>query len=119
VAQQIVEFSQQLLGGYVKQFDGALQTFATNHQVDGRVVAAVKGLSLDAVGTKRFHLVLHQTDEWGDDDGCARHGEGGNLITDALSATRGHEHQSIVALEDMSYDFFLVFTERIIAKMSS
>ena len=117
MTQQIVNLRQKFFWGDVKEFDASLQAPAADDKVGGRIVAAVESLGLNAIGLEGFHLVFHQTDEWGDYDGCAWHRESWYLITDALSTTCRHQDQCVVTLCDMSYDFFLVVAEGIVTKI--
>ena len=57
------------------------------------------------------HLVLHQGDEWRNDDGHAVHEQRRELIAQALAATRGHEHEDVVSVHKAAYDFLLIALE--------
>ena len=53
----------------------------------------------DAPGLERLHLIRHQRDERGDDEGRAGQHRGGELVDQALAAARGRDQQEPPALE--------------------
>ena len=58
-------------------------------------------------------LILHQCDEGRYDDGRALHDEGRQLVTQGLSPTRGHQHESVASVQQVADDGFLVTFERV------
>ena len=111
MAQQIVDLCHQFLRRDIEEFHVTREAFTADDRIDGRIIAAVEGFGLNTVGTKALDLVFHQADERGDNDGGTRHRQCGNLIADALAATRWHQHQGVLALHDVLDDFLLVLSE--------
>ena len=62
------------------------------------------------------HLVLHQGDERGDDDGRSFHHQGGELVAQGLSAAGGHEHEGVASVDQVPDDPLLVTLESIEAE---
>ena len=62
------------------------------------------------------HLVLHQGDERGDDDGRAFHHQGGELVAQGLAAARRHQDEGVAAIHQMPDDALLVTLERVEAE---
>ena len=48
-----------------------------------------------------IHLVLHQGDQWRDDNGCSIHNQGWQLIAQALTTTCRHQHKRVVAVHQV------------------
>ena len=117
VLEQPVHLSQQLFRRDVQQFQFTLIALAANHGVRIEIVAAIQGFGCDTVGFKGFHLILHQTDERRNHDSRSRHGDGRNLVADALSATGRHEHEGIVASHHPLNDFLLLRTKSLVSKV--
>ena len=61
----------------------------------------------DAAGLEGVDLVLHQRDEWRDDDGQALPHERRQLVAQRLAAARGHDRQHVFAREDGSQRILL------------
>ena len=53
------------------------------------------------------HLVVHQRDQWRNDDGGAGPAQRGNLIADAFAAAGRHQHQRVAAGENVVDHGFL------------
>ncbi len=63
-----------------------------------------------------IHLVLHQGDKRGDNNGGSVHHQRRKLIAKALSAARGHEDKAVVASQKIADDRLLVALELVEAK---
>ncbi len=61
------------------------------------------------------HLVGHQRQQRRHDKPHARSGDGGDLVAERLSAARRHQHEGVVAADDMLDDARLRSPERIVA----
>ena len=77
--------------------------------------AAIDGSSANAQLTKMVHLVLHQGDEWGDDDADTLLCQCRHLEGDTLAAARRHQSQRVVPAGDGVDDFALNAAEVIVA----
>ena len=62
------------------------------------------------------HLVLHQGDERGDDDGRAFHHQGGQLVAEGFAAAGGHQDEGVAPVNQVPDDALLVTLERIEAE---
>ena len=62
------------------------------------------------------HLVLHQGDEGGDDDGRSLHHQGRQLIAQGLAAPRGHEHERVAAGGQVPDNALLIPLEGIVTE---
>ena len=66
------------------------------------------------------YLVVHQRDQWGNNDSdaapCALSRNRGNLVTKRLATAGGHEHQRIAALAYMLNNGLLWPAERVVTK---
>ncbi len=60
-----------------------------------------------AEAAQRVHLVLHERDERAHHDGGAIHHERGQLVAQALAATRGHDDEGVAPVEDALDDGLL------------
>lgn len=65
----------------------------------------------------RIHLVLHQSYKRRYYNGSAVHKERRQLIAQAFTATRRHQHESIFLVEQIADNGLLVAFKRIIAKI--
>ena len=63
------------------------------------------------------HLVLHQGDEWRDNDGRSFHQERRQLVAQAFSATSGHEHKGVVTRKKVADNGLLVSFKRVETKV--
>ena len=117
MTEQVIQFCQQFFWRDIQEFDAAFYALPTYKNVDRRVISTIESFGLDTVSTKRFHLILHQTDQGRYHNGSPWHREGRNLIANAFPATCRHQHQSVLSAHDVSDDFFLIWTERIIAEI--
>ena len=64
VAEQIRYLADEFFGRNIEQFQFARLASSADDEVIGYIVAAVECFSRNAVRLERFHLVVHQTDEW-------------------------------------------------------
>ena len=62
------------------------------------------------------HLVLHQGDEGGDDDGGPFHHQGGELVAQGFSAAGGHQDKRVPPFNQMLDDAQLVTLEGVEAE---
>ena len=67
-------------------------------------------------GGQGIHLILHQGDEWRDDDARALTHERGNLVAQRLAAAGRHQHQRVAATGNAVDDFSLRAAERRVAE---
>ena len=63
------------------------------------------------------HLVLHQGDEWRDNDGRSFHQERRQLVAQAFSATSGHQHKGVVTRKKVADNGLLVSFKRVETKV--
>ena len=115
-----VLFFGQRLGRDVEQFGDTGQQIGFHFGDLGLVERGVQEMGdaflvLDEAADG-IHLVLHQGDQGGDDDGCAGQAKGRQLVAERLAATCGHQHESIAATDQVHDDFFLVAFEGIPAE---
>ena len=71
---------------------------------------------LSAEVADHVDLVLHQGDEWRNDDGRAFRHQCGQLVAKRLAASRGHQYEGVIAAKDAFDDFFLVAFELVEAE---
>ena len=122
---QVVQQAQkarcvQPLGCGVQQGDGA-RLQAQLHVL--RLFIAQAGVEKGRIHpglVQGAHLVVHQRNQWRDDDGHAAalllaH-DGGHLVAQAFAAARGHEHQRIATRHHMRDDSLLRATELLVAE---
>ena len=77
--------------------------------------AAVDGCRLYAYLPQVLHLVLHQGDEWRDDNAQTVHAQRRHLECDALAASCRHESQRVATSTNALDDFTLNAAEIIVA----
>jgi hypothetical protein len=53
-------------------------------------------------------LVVHEGDEWGDDESCAAARDGGQLVAKGFSRSGGHDEQNIATVGGGATDSFLI-----------
>jgi len=61
-------------------------------------------------------LVIHEGDEWGDDEGCAASGERGKLIAEGFARAGGHDEKDVAAVGCGFTDLLLVGAEVAVAE---
>ena len=66
-----------------------------------RVEIGMQRAGGDAKLAQRRHLVVHQRDQRGDDDGGAGAAQRGHLVADAFAAAGRHQHQRVAAGQQM------------------
>ena len=95
-----------------------------------QVVADFRDLSLVEGGVKEMcdafvsgnkasdgiHLVLHERNERGNDNGCAIHHQGRQLVAQRFSSAGGHEYKSISSGGQVAYHLFLTRLEGVKAE---
>jgi hypothetical protein len=54
------------------------------------------------------HLVLHQSNQGRDNDGCSGANQGWQLVAQRLPPAGGHQHKGIPAIKHVADDVFLV-----------
>ena len=62
-------------------------------------------------------MVLHQCDQWGDDDGDSGQQHGGQLVAQGLAFAGGHDDEGVASLEDGPHDLLLRGAEACEAKV--
>ena len=111
----------QRLRSHVEQL-GPAAVHVVHHLLQRRLVERrvkiVRHSALLTESVDHVHLVFHQRDERRHDNCRALHDERRELIAQALSATRGHEHERVVAVEQVTYDGFLVSLELVEAEIA-
>ena len=78
-----------------------------HHMSHGRVCSAA---------SDRIHLILHQSDEWRDDDRGALADQGGQLVAEGLASAGRHKHEGVMTGQDARYDLGLLTLEGVEAK---
>src|SRR5688572_14648023 len=73
---------------------------ATSEAVDARPLLALGERTVDEscrelAGLERIYLVLHQRDQWRDDQGRAAQDHRGELVAERLAAARGHNDHGV------------------------
>ena len=74
-------------------------------------VQEVRHAVLIAEAAQGVHLVLHQRDERAHHDGGAFHHERGQLVAHALASAGGHDHKSVLAIQNALDDGLLFALE--------
>ena len=82
------------------------------------VQGTVDELGVNTVGFQRIHLVFHQRDKGGDDQGEAVQGQRRQLVTEGLAAASGHEDKGVFPVHHRADDLFLQRQEPIEAEVS-
>ena len=107
---------RQGFGSYIEQF-GLTRKYILFHQVDSglveRRIQIVRQSLLLTHAVDDIHLILHQGNQWRNDNGCPLHNQGGQLIAQTLSSTGRHENEGIVTCKDIPDNRFLVSLEGI------
>ena len=97
----------QGLGGYVEELGAACDQILLDllelRAREGRVEEVGYPI-LRAVATYGIHLILHQSDQGGEDDRRPLHQEGRQLIAETLPATRRHEDEAIASSQRVLND---------------
>ena len=106
------DLCDQPFGRHIKKFDVAGQTTPLDDQILIHIVAAVERFGRDTIGFERFHLIIHQTDQRRHHNSRPRQGQSRNLVTQTLPAACRHQHEAIVARDNIVDDFALVRSER-------
>ena len=108
------------LRSHVEQLRLAL-LHVVHHLLDGslvqRGIQIVGHALLLAQAVDHIHLVLHQRNERRDDDGRAFHDERRQLIAQTLAAAGRHQHERVVAGQQITYDGFLIALELVKAEV--
>ena len=61
----------------------------------------------------RIHLVLHQRDQRTNHDRHSVHQQRRQLVAQALSSSRRHQHKRVISGHHIAYDGFLMTLERV------
>ena len=107
----------QAFRGYIEDFDFAAGGLGLHPVHFRRRQGAVDKAGGDAVGVQGVHLVFHQGNEGGDDQGKAGKDKGGQLIAEGFAAAGGHQGQAVAAGQSMADNFLLQRAEIGIAEM--
>src|SRR5690606_29552219 len=79
-------------------------------------LAGMNGASAQPELSELAHLIVHQRNEWTDDEGGPAASQSWQLITQRLSRARGHDEQRVFpALERLTH-LFLVGSKRLMPK---
>lgn len=98
-------------GGDEQELEGSVEIVATGLARFVAGEAGVDASDAEAEGGELGCLVVHQRNEWRDDECCASPGKRGELIAERLSRTGGHDEQNVAAIGCGAADGFLVGTE--------
>ena len=82
-----------------------------------RGVEVVSQSLLFADAIHHIHLVLHQRDEWRDDNSCAFHNERRQLIAQTFPTACRHQHKRVVSSKQILDDSLLVAFECVKAEV--
>ena len=96
------------LGRDEEEVEGAVEIVAAGL---AGVVAAEAGVDAgdaEAKGGELGGLVVHERDEWGDDERGAAAGDGGKLVAERLACAGGHDQQHVAAVCGGAADGLLV-----------
>ena len=99
--------SQQPFRCHIEQIEFALSQRTFNAQGFIEALAGIEKRSAYAQLTERINLILHQRDQWRDDDTAAIAQQGRNLITQGFTAASRHEYQRITAARNQFNDIRL------------
>ena len=69
-----------------------------------------------SAASDRIHLILHQSDQWRDDDRGALADQGGQLVAEGLASAGRHKHEGVMTGHDARYDLGLITLEGVEAK---
>ena len=109
-------FVGEALGGDVEQLEGAGVEARVNF---GKLTGIERGVEAgggNALGGEGVHLVAHQRDERGNDEGEAVEQERGKLIAERFPAAGGENGEGGAAVQQGADDGFLALAEGIMAE---
>ena len=98
----------QPLGREVEQVELAGPELLLDDLARPRVLRRVEEVRADAELAQRLHLVLHERDERRDDHPGARPDQRGDLVAQRLAAAGRHQHERVVARDDVRDDLLLL-----------
>jgi len=96
------------------QFTSPIRVFDATALFGG--LGGVEELCTGAHGGQGIHLILHQSDQRGNDNAGALTNKCGNLVTQRLAATGRHEHKGITTLHDRLDNLALLPPERVVTE---
>ena len=111
-AQQLVR--QQSLRCHVQQSDPAGGDVAKDLLLATGCQRTVQGRCRYAASAQCVHLILHQRDQGGHDNGHAVAQQSGDLVTDGLAPAGWHHHQRVATQECTADGVFLVGQESVV-----
>jgi len=76
--------------------------------------SGIQGSGLDVAFAQVGYLVLHQGDEWRNDDAQSVEGEAGYLETDGLAAAGGQQGQGVATVHHRQDNVFLQWPETVV-----
>jgi hypothetical protein len=74
----------------------------------------VEECGADADRGQRVHLVLHERDEWRNDDSGAGPYQRRDLVAEGLASAGRHENERVAATDDLLDDVGLLLAERVV-----
>jgi hypothetical protein len=102
----------EALGGEEQEIELAAQVVPAGLARGLAVDARVDARGAEALGEELVGLVIHQGNQWTDDDDAAADalapGEAGQLVAEALAGAGGHDDEGVVAVGDALADGLLV-----------
>jgi hypothetical protein len=107
VQQRERRLGAQPLRREVEQVKLAGPELLLDHVLGPRVQRGVEEVGADPELPQRFHLVLHQRDQRGDDHAGARSDQRGDLVAERLAPACRHQHERIPAAGDVVDDLLL------------
>lgn len=69
-----------------------------------------------AIGAQARHLIVHQRDKRGDDDGQTIRNERRNLVAQRFARARGHHHKHVLAIQNQIDNLLLTGTKCAVAE---
>lgn len=70
----------------------------------------------EAEGGELGSLIVHEGDQWADNEGSASTGDGGELVAEGFSCSGGHDEEDVATVGGGSADGFLIGAERVEAE---
>ena len=100
------------LGCDEEELEGAVEVVAAGLAGFFAGEAGVDAGDAEAGGGELGGLVVHEGDEWGDDEGGAAAGDGGELVAEGFSGSGGHDEENVAAVGGGAADGLLVGAKR-------
>ncbi|KAF5037065.1 hypothetical protein DSECCO2_568610 [anaerobic digester metagenome] len=107
---------EDAFGGDVEQVETTGHELGLHLAGPGRVQGGIEAGRAHAVLGQALHLVAHEGDERGDDDGRAGTDQGRDLVAQGLAPARGHEDHGVPAGQDGLDDRLLGALKGVVAE---